>query len=158
MYRALTGTDIWPIEPGVEWREQLGRYEPMIAAATRQLTRKHKILPIGNEGDEYIRRRYVCGGIPGLQNTCYSIGLRDPFKGHKTPIWMRFHKKTGQFQRVHANLHGSRFAPDLVESGGHIWIPLVAPDGADGNQQVAALVARAGEVAEAAFVGISDST
>ena len=41
----------------------------------------------------YVSRRYVAMR-PGAHVPCYSVGLRDPFAHHKTPIWLRFHSDT----------------------------------------------------------------
>jgi len=162
MYRVLAGNDIEPLAGRDEllaWRERAGVFESLVDRVTRQLSGASRLLPMGVEalsGDLEgldpvgYRRRFVCLPL-GDAEPCFSIGARDPFAGHDTPIWMRFHKTTPRFALIRDRLRASLVAPRLVESGGHVWIPLDVPIGADGGGIVAALHSAAGAVIEVAY-------
>ena len=96
------------------------------------------------------RRRYVCQP-PGETQSCFSIGVRDPFEENVSPIWLRFNKTTGHFRDIRDRLEASYLAPRLVRSGGHIWMPLDVPMGVDGSQMVDTLVVQAEEIARVAY-------
>jgi hypothetical protein len=130
---------------------------------TRELSGTGAVMPFGAdertvgrsaaglEGNGF-RRRYVALDQPGLKFPCYCVGVRDPFIGHDTPLWLRFHSQTPTFRAIRARLLESEFgaADEHVESGGHFWIPLLPLIGADGDLVIADLVAQAGRVVSAA--------
>ena len=76
-------------------------------------------------------------------SSCYSIGVRDPFEKWLTPIWMRFHKDTGNFKQISQRLHDWK---PRVNSGGHIWIPLEVEPNISGDKMIEGLVKRTEEV------------
>ena len=87
-------------------------------------------------------RRYVCRSIGAERPSCFSVGVRDPFEGHDTPVWLRFHKGTPLFSMIRDHLRASDLT--LVEKNdGHVWIPLDVQLNADRNAVVASLVAQA---------------
>jgi hypothetical protein len=67
---------------------------------------------------------------------------------------MRFHRLTPDFARVRANLMSSDLAGRVVESGGHLWIPLDVPIGVDEERTVETLVAEADRVTADAYRGL----
>jgi hypothetical protein len=108
-----------------------------------------------DEGAQGYHRRYVCRPL-GTEQPCFSVGTCDPFGGHTTPIWMRFHRRTPKFSVIHDRLVASSLWQRLVESGGHIWIPLFVPlNAADGERLVDSLVAQAEGVIEVAYQPLS---
>ncbi|MGC4070357.1 MAG: hypothetical protein QM784_37975 [Polyangiaceae bacterium] len=70
-------------------------------------------------------RRYLLNGKPTLPNFYFAIGIRDPFESHQTPIWLRFHAKSGPFVQIGERLRHSPLNSQLVESGGYLWLPIV---------------------------------
>ena len=147
MYRVLSGYDIEPITSDIEllsWREKEGDYLNLVDQVTRRLAQEGQILPMGSDRlartdsesdrDNY-QRRYV-GRPLGTEQPYFSVGVRDPFAGHKTPIWLRFHRKTPKFSVICDRILSSRLSQGLIESGGHIWIPLDVPFNVDGEAQV----------------------
>lgn len=161
MYRALSGRDIEPITSDAEilaWRQKEGDYLNLVDRVTRRLTQDGQVLPIGldrrradSEGACHsYQRRYVC--LPfGNEQSCFSIGVRDPFEGHKTPIWLRFHLRTPGFTEIRDRLRASSLSRELLESGGHIWVPLHVLLNLDGDRQVASLMKQAERVVEASY-------
>jgi hypothetical protein len=127
------------------WREREDFFLNLVDRATRRVTPQgKKVLPM--DADDRVnpkgyQRRYVCRSI-GSAESCFSVGVRDPFRGHITPIWLRFHCNTGSFSEIRARLAASDLSQRLVESGSHIWIPLDVPLKADGEQLVDSLVAQ----------------
>lgn len=162
MYRALTGADIEPlagIDDLIAWREREGVFWNLADRVTRHLTGDARLLPMRVEGLEQepegleprgYRLRFVCRPMADLQ-PCFSVGVRDPFAGHLSPIWLRFHKGTPGFAVLRSNLQASSLGTQAIPSGGHLWMPLEVPLGADGDQMVADLVAQAEAIVTAAF-------
>ena len=136
----------------------------MVDQVTRHLTAHHNVIPMDVEPLEQApeglepkgyRLRYVCQP-PEEAQSCFSIGVRDPFKREPfeekiSPIWLRFNKTTGHFCDIRDRLEVSHLEPRLVRSGGHIWMPLDVPMGVDGSQMVNALVVQAEEIARVAY-------
>jgi hypothetical protein len=70
------------------------------------------------------QRRYTCPPL-GDAHPCFSVGVRHPFAGHQSFVWVRFNRTTRSFALIHNRLSGSRFSDQLVESGatsGHRWM------------------------------------
>lgn len=72
------------------------------------------------------------------KEAAYSLGVRDPFapeeQPHRpedrrieTPVWLRFHEKTRNFVTIRARLLAVRQELQVVESGGHLWVPIRVP-------------------------------
>jgi len=162
MYKVLSGYYMDPLaglEDLVEWRSREGDFINLVDQATRRLTTHHNVYPMGVEPLEQApeglepkgyRRRYVSRPL-GASNPFFSIGVRDPFAGSFTPVWLRFHKDTPQFALIRDRLDQSQLKPKLVTSGGHVWIPLDVPLRAGGEEMVNALVRQAEEVAQVAY-------
>jgi hypothetical protein len=66
-----------------------------------------------------------------------------------TPIWMRFHKDTGDFSRIRQRIESSDLRTLL--SGGHVWIPLDVPRDVTGELMVEVLVEQADRVLTVAY-------
>jgi hypothetical protein len=162
MYRVLRGSHIEPLashDDLIAWRDREGVFVNLVNRVTRHLAAGTKLLPLHVRSLEHepeglarkgYRLRYVCRPW-GAYQPYFSVGVRDPFKDYDTPIWLRFHRKTPQFSVIRSNLEGSSLSARIVQSGGHVWLPLSVPVGADGEQMVQALIAQAEEVCAAAF-------
>lgn len=154
MYRVLKGYDLEPLRSVSEllaWREREEVFVNLVDRVTRRLAQQSRVLPLGHEKDlnDY-QRRYVCRPL-GAEQPCFSVGVRDPFAGHNTPIWMRFHRVTPKFSVIRERLVASGLSQKLIESGGHIWIQLDVPLDADGERLVDSLVEQAERVIEVAY-------
>jgi hypothetical protein len=102
------------------------------------------------KGPPSYQRRYVCR-LFDTKESCFSIGIRDPFDGYKTPIWLRFHRRTGGFTVIRDRLLASFPSRELVESGGHVWVPLDVLLNVDGERQVDSLIKQAERIVEVAY-------
>jgi hypothetical protein len=169
MYRVLRGDDIAPLageEELRQWWERETDFHNVVDQATRKLTTRERLLPMrfepfepdelpkdaSQEWQQGYRLRYV-GPSSNNVASFYSIGVRDySFAKWVTPIWMRFHKATGDFQDIRQRIKASE-ASSLrwLESGGHIWIPLDVPLDVSGEQMVQRLVEQAEEVVRVAY-------
>lgn len=159
MYRALKGYDIKVPETEREllaWRDKEDAYVNVIGRVTRRLTPKStRVNPLRDyrdygEPSDY-QSRYVCLPL-GAEQPCFSLGVRDPFKGHKTFVWMRFHNSTPGFPTIQDRLEKSKFSHRLVESAGNIWIPLnVLRDSHGDYEFVDRLVAQVEDVIKVAY-------
>jgi hypothetical protein len=115
-------------------------------------------MPINNEVDptrprfDYLYCRYV--GPIGWPAPCFSVGLRDPFKGFTTPVWMRFHRVTPDLASVRSNLMSSDLADRVADGGGHLWIRLDVPTGVDGDKILESLLAEADTITNIAYKGL----
>jgi hypothetical protein len=162
MYRVLMGDYIAPLASDEDlrrWRDSDTNFLIVVDQVTRQLTTQHRLYPLALETlanaepecepDSY-HRRYVCASADNLAS-CYCIGVRDPFEGHETPIWMRFRKDTGEFMSIRQRIEASSTL-EWLESGGHIWIPLLdIPRNVSSEQMIQALVEQAQEVVRVAY-------
>jgi hypothetical protein len=153
MYRVLNGYDIEPPATEAEllaWRDREEVYVSLVDRVTRRLTPADNVMPMATDSQGY-RRRYVCRPV-GTEYSCFSVGVRDPFAGNRTPIWLRFNRGTAMFSVIHAQLTSSSLSHRLVESGGHVWIPLDVPlDATDGDELVESLVAQAKTIVDVAY-------
>jgi hypothetical protein len=156
MYRVLNGGDMEPItsdEQVLDWRNHQAWWEMLVEHVTRTLSPSEgRILPFGVDGgarDPY-RRRYVCRRVSG-DWSCYSVGTKDPFKGHMTPVWLRFHKGTGHFAEIADRLDRSEIAAMSVRSQRHLWFPLDVPKNSDRQEMTAALVAQVQRITGLAY-------
>ncbi|WP_245503988.1 hypothetical protein [Rhizobium leguminosarum] len=153
MYRVLQGYDIEPLRSVSElfaWRERKEVFVNLVDRVTRRLAQQSRVLPMGKDGPDDYQRRYVCLPL-GADEPCFSVGVRDPFPGYTTPIWLRFHRLTPKFSVIRERLVASGFAQRLTECGGHIWIHLDVPLNADGESLVDSLVEQAQRVIEVAY-------
>ncbi|MGM5056098.1 PD-(D/E)XK nuclease family protein [Rhizobium sp. 814_E9_N1_1] len=153
MYRVLNGYDIEPLRSVSEllaWREREEVFVNLVDRVTRRLQR-NRVLPMSHEKEpnDY-QRRYVCR-LLGDEQPCFSLGVRDPFAGHKTPIWLRFHRLTPKFSVIRERLVASGLSQRITECGGHIWIHLDVPLNADGERLVESLLEQAQRVIEVAY-------
>ena len=155
LYGALNG-DYYEPPPSGEWREREAYYLTLVDRVTRRLTASGPILPMGPDVKSDPRgyqRRYVCLSSEGAKASCYAIGVRDPFVGYDTPIWLRFHHGTGMFDEIRQRLKESNFSPRLVEQQSHVWLPLDLPSAeGDVNIRVEALVKQAKEIELVAYL------
>lgn len=155
MYRVLNGGDMEPITSDaqvLDWRNHQAWWEMLVEHVTRALSPSEgRILPFGVDGGaQPYRRRYVCRYYSG-ESTCYSVGSRDPFEGHITPIWLRFHRGTGHFAEIADRLERSEFAERSVRSQRHLWFPLEVPKNSDRQEMTGALVAQVQRIAAVAY-------
>lgn len=153
MYRGLNGDVILPFHTlnelhDPEHREKLVR---VVDRVTRRLTNGDRVLPMGgsSEDGEY-RRRYICRAL-GDEHPCFSVGVRQPFMGYQTPIWLRFHSQTAKFARIAERLQRSPLAAQLVDSGGHLWMPLQVPLNVDGEEVLDVLAAKIRDIVAVAY-------
>jgi hypothetical protein len=159
MYHELSSDFIAPLasdEDLREWSSSETNFVKLVDQVTRRLTKHHQIYPRQVEsleqaspdrepGEYYLR--YVCSSADDAAS-CYSIGVRDSFAKWVTPIWMRFHRDTGNFRLIRQRIDSSDVRS--LESGGHIWIPLDVPRDVSGKQMIQALVEQAEEVVRVA--------
>lgn len=144
MYRVLNGDTMEPLtsdEDILGWRDRREWWERLVERASRVLTSPAvRLAPFGEEpGAQRYWRRYVCRPVAGSES-CYSLGIRDPFQGHQTPVWLRFHRLTAHFALIRSRLARSGSWSSVVESQGHLWFPLQVPINADADRMVRTLV------------------
>lgn len=168
MYRELSGHYIAPFASNEDlrhWRDRETDFINLVDQVTRKLTKHHKVLPLKAEPlrlepreprevgalepeQKVYRLRYVA---PLADNPAsfYSIGVRDSFEHPVTPLWMRFHRDTGDFRAIRQRIESSSL--QLIPSGGHIWIPLEVPRELSGEPMVQALVEQVEKVVRVAY-------
>jgi hypothetical protein len=155
MYHELRSDFIAPLasdEDLRQWRSCETDFAKLVDQVTRCLTEQHRIYPMRLESLEQVspelepgeyHMRYVCSSVDDAAS-CYSIGVRDSFAEWVTPIWMRFHRDTGNFKLICQRIESSNLRS--IVSGGHIWIPLDVQRNVSGEQMIEALVEKAQEV------------
>jgi hypothetical protein len=155
MYRVLNGDDMEPLtsdEQVLAWRDREAWWETLVDLATRQLTPPDvTVLPFGTErGPQPYRRRYVCRRLSQV-DSCYSVGIRDPFRNYRTPVWLRFNKGTGHFADITERLERSLLGAEAVHSLGDLWFPLEVPLNADRDTMIGALVSQVDRILAVAY-------
>ncbi len=154
MYQVFNGDDGPPPTSDPEllaWHDREAWWEMLVERVTRALTPGDRVLPFGTDrGAQLYRRRYVCRRVSG-EWSCYSVGTRDPFDGHKTPVWLRFHKDTSHFIEIAGRLERSALAASAVHSQGHLWFPLEVLKNADRRAMIGDLVAQVQRIAAVAY-------
>lgn len=160
MYYELSSDFIAPLasdEDLMEWMSSETDFVKLVDQVTRSLTNQHRVYPMQTESIEQglperdlseYRFRYVCPCASNAKS-CFSIGVRDSFEEWMTPIWMRFHKDTGDFSRIRQRIESSDLRTLL--SGGHVWIPLDVPRDVTGELMVEVLVEQADRVLTVAY-------
>ena len=160
MYRVLIGDDIEPVTNDKEvlaWREREDAFTALVDRATRRLTYPNKVLPMGADeptNPKSYQRRYVCRRV-GAFEPCFSLGVQDPFSGHQTPFWLRFNSTTSMFPMIRDSLMASPLAQRLVNSGGHIWMPLDVLFNADGHEIIDSLVGQTEAILRVAYLPVT---
>ena len=163
MYRELIGRETLPLEDLVNWRERERYFVNLVDSVTRDLTRLPSVLPMGHEPlerdpeelenptelERSYNRRYVCQTPADAKPSFFSIGVRDPFKGSDTPLWLRFHRGTGGYRDIRARIGASDLL--YVPSDGHIWLPLKVPVHTDFEEVVNSLIAQANAILRVAY-------
>jgi hypothetical protein len=153
IYGVLSGDDPGAIEAHdlEDWRLREDYFVNIVDRVTRELPKDRvflmapgqRLLPFYSEPRTHFRHRYV-GPVTSAGTYC-SVGLRNPFDGFVTPVWMRFNFTTPRFATVRANLEDSQLRQRVAYSGKHLWIPLDIP--VDSAQPVIdALIDQAREV------------
>lgn len=162
MYYELSSDFIAPLASDEDlrlWRSSDTDFVKLVDQVTRRLTNQHRVYPMQTESIEQglperdpgeYRFRYVCP-CASTATSCFSIGARDSFAKWSSPIWMRFHKDTGNFRVIRHRIESSDPRLRSLESGGHIWMPLDVPRDVSGEDMIEALVAQAEEVLQVAF-------
>jgi len=157
MYRVLNGDIMEPIATDqqiLDWRDREAWWWTLVERVTRALTAPGGgVLPFGLErGAQPYRRRYVCRRVSREEPwACYSVGTRDPFQGHKTPVWLRFHKGNGHFIEIAGRLERSDLWAEAVSSQGHLWFPLDVPLNSDRETMTGALIAQVQRILAVAY-------
>ena len=157
MYRVFNGDDMEPITTDqqiLDWHDREAWWEILVGHVTSALTAPgERLLPFGVDGGaQPYRRRYVCRRVSREESwACYSVGTRDPFQGHKTPVWLRFHKGNGRFNEIAGRLKGSALWAEAVHSQGHLWFPMDVPLESDRQAMTGALVAQVQRILAEAY-------
>lgn len=152
MYLGLTTQHVEPLAGLSDleaWQPRAEELRGLVDKVTRKLQAElrpePKALPFGTDpvsgesettGHRGYVRRYVCAG------RCFSVGLRHPFRDRRSPLWLRVHAATPDFEHIRSRLRASALAPKLVESDGHVWLELDLPTDMPGDAVVEALAAR----------------
>ena len=131
MYDVLVAGQVVPPAQDADllaWRENEASWELLANHVTRALTAPGDgVLPFGEEGVvQRYRRRYVCR-LVAEGHSCYSVGTRDPFEGHRWPLWLRFRRDTADFRGIVMRLESSGLKGEAVNSDGHLWFELELP-------------------------------
>jgi hypothetical protein len=152
MYTVLN-RHILPLESDVVPPDRLDDLVLLVDRLTRLFVEQRglRLLPLAEEGSAATyQRRYICPPL-GDQNPCFSVGVRHPFAGHQTFLWLRFNRTTQQFPLMYSRLTGSSLSGRLVESGGDVWFPLDLPLHTDEEGMIGSLLDQVGTVVEVAY-------
>lgn len=130
---------------GEEWREREQDLRQLVREATDHFVPPGSRWPMSSEVG-YQHRRYIPGylsdGTVDLGANCsVGIGIRFADEG-QTPFWLRYHRRTPDFELVRARLSRSSYSPRMRTDDRHLWLPLDARPDAAGPELVQDLVAQ----------------
>lgn len=164
MYRQLSRNNVRPFaseEEIREWRERESCYFALFDGLTRRLgvtyqngtpRTSSEVLerdPTGTES-RLFQQRYF-GIRLGDKTPCFSIGVRDPFEGTSTPLWLRFHHETPCFALIHDRLRAASLRSPFIVSGRQVWIALEVPKDAHHDEMLDGLCKQVEEIVEVAY-------
>ena len=151
LYRTVGGEHLEPIAGTAvlkQWRIRDDFFANIVDRVTRKLWEAQgdaKVPPMRDFENNGYLLRYVPVKEWHLDKSSWAphfcLGVRDPFSGSETPLWMRFHKKTPRFSEIRSRLLKTEYGHELrhVEYGGHFWIPLIPPFEVSGDLLIADL-------------------
>ena len=164
MYEAITGYVIKPLagpEALQRWMDRERDFIELVDRSTRCLQQDHGCWmgPFGQEttvddlGEKLYRyyRRYLCRPVQGGRQPFFSIGVRPPFEGWETPVWLRFNRTTPLFTQIRDRLMASDLSSRVILSAGHAWLPLDVPFESDEETMVSSLVRQTLPVIDVAY-------
>lgn len=132
--------DIQPFtsDPAATWPARLKDLEVIVDRVTAQLS-TDRLLPIGREKDATpdgrgYYRRYI-SGERGQEGTWMSVGVRQPRPGFSTPLWLRYHARTGGLGDARRRLLATDLGAQVAKRG-HVYVPLHIPAGVSGAEVV----------------------
>lgn len=156
MFKGLNGDVIEPFETAEELQdpEREEKLVKLVDRVTRLLAVDGRVMPMGDDQDGNkvaYRRRYICPPLLD-ERPCFSVGVRHPFAGYKTPIWLRFNRTTPKFTLIRDRLTAASPTSDrMVESGGHVWIPIDVPIQTEGGVLIESLLDQIRRVIQVAY-------
>ena len=155
LYKVLNGDDLAPIthkDQLLDWRLQEEWWRNLLDQATRQID-PERVLPLGLEStDNPYYRRYIQHSFVG-KSSFFSLGLCEPFDGHLTPLWLRFHKKTGSFSSIKESIEASWIGEMAIKKDGHLWFPIEVPYRTQKEGMLAAIIDQVRVITDIAYSG-----
>lgn len=160
LYLALSGQETAPLTPAdlLRWKEREWDFRRWVDEATRRFTKvAAKVLPMQvqstAQGHDFVRRyvyvREVAGVWPEM-----SVGVREPFDPHTTPVWIRVARSSPLFEQMYPRLKAHYPWPKAIESEGDLWLPVDVSEEAAASMPVEHIVAR---TQEAFMVALTDA-
>ena len=130
---------------GDEWREREQDLRQLVRESTEHFVQSGIRWPMSSEVG-YEHRRYIPGNlsngtVDNGANCSVGIGTRFADEG-QTPFWLRYHRRTPDFELVKARLSRSSYSPRMRTDDRHVWLPLDARPDAAGPELVQDLVAQ----------------
>lgn len=152
LYLALSGQETAPLTPAdlLRWKERALDFRRWVDEATRRFKKvAAKVLPMSDDHGflrRYVYVREVAGVWPEM-----SVGLREPFDPHTTPVWIRVARSSPLFEQMNPRLMARYPWPQAIESGGDLWLPIDVSAEAAASAPVEYIVARTEEAFEVAL-------
>lgn len=129
--KAMEGLDIPPlgeVASGHKWKDREADLHRLVREVTAQpqFRGPGRLLPTQYEKELDFFSRYIPGAPPESKSKCYcSVGVAGGLAtAGGTPFWLRYHKKTPDFQTISGRIIASRYARDARGNQGHTWLPL----------------------------------
>jgi hypothetical protein len=141
---------------GDEWRHREQDLRQLVREATEHFITAGTRWPMSSEVG-YEHRRYIPGylsdGTVDNGAAC-SVGIGNRFADEgETPFWLRYHRRTPDFELARARLSRSRYSPRMRTEDRHVWLPLDARPDAAGPELVQDLIAQISSIIAAASAG-----
>ena len=123
LYLTLSGLEFAPVTRAdlLNWRDREADFKRWVEHASRRFFKGPKpVYPMADEHGFF--RRYVYPGKVDAVWPEFSVGVRQPFAPHATPIWLRVSRRSPLFAQMYTRLKMRH--PEVVESEGHLWLPI----------------------------------
>lgn len=152
LYLALSGQETAPLTPAdlLRWKERELDFRRWVDEATRRFTKvTAKVLPMSDDHGfmrRYVYVREVAGVRPEM-----SVGVREPFDPHTTPVWIRVARSSPLFEQMYPRLKAQYPWPKAIESAGDLWLPIDVSQEAAASAPVEYIVGRTEEAFEVAL-------
>lgn len=169
MYRVLSGADL-RLPPRPEDVKDVCKRAPELERLLEQLSnnllggrRKGRICgqPLAEKAvDNYRHRWFTVRHDGNGRASNYGLGVRLPFSGHKTNVWIRFDHTTGLFDEIGDRLRNHNAKnPDDVKVEVHkkdLWIPVCGPCEKEGAELVDGFAAEVRRIVRVAYGDATD--
>ena len=143
---AAGGMDIGHFDRHALEEGRHARLDDLHAICDRVTSRLHlelaggRVFPFQTRDGDFTGFRYVC---PQRGAYCFAIGVRSWESAREAPIWMRWHRDTGEVSAAQLDERLANAGFTSRRDDGHVWVPLKVEPATDAPSIIDDLAAQA---------------